>query len=1092
MNNIKSKLVRAGKFLLMGSLLLVTFSITAQERVQQRSPQRQRQVERRLLEGQIVNSQGEPIAGAIINIAEQSNIVLSDENGKFSLSNVALGDEIIVTSIGYKTASSFAEFGTDYVVVMEDELEEYEQTMPVPFGRKPRKFMTESTSAVTGEELQKHPITILQNAFTSTVTGVSVYEWSSEPGWSETEIYIRGLRSQNIYARRPLILVDNVERDLSFLDAYPIENITILKDAAATAIYGMRGANGAILVTTKRGVPGKTKIEFAQEVGFQSRTNRMQNQNSYEMAITRNRVRELSGQARMYTDKQIEMYRRVVAGEKLEGVDQYKYFNTDWFDDLYRENAPIYKTNFQISGGTESTRYYVSASYLRQEGIWNNEYANYHKNYNTQHNLNRFNLRTNVDIDVNKYLNVSLDLGGRMDYIQQPNIWVFGLVTFGAVEANPMEPKKTPEGLDYRSSTAQSPLWHIAGRGLDKNRRRNVYSTATLTGDLNDLVKGLKAYATISFDSYDVFRMAQSSDLDMFNYNYADESVTDVSEFRLRRNRTYSALSNPSAQERGNSYNTNFHAGLLFNRSFGMHYIDARAFVRTYMNMDNTGSQGSQSSKRFLSFNGQGMYVYDSRYIFSGSLSRMGHDNFDPSNRWGTFGGVSLGWILSEESWLNHENLNLLKLRASYGRAGMSETMAETSRYPYQNVFEDTSTENPLRIYTFGTSRSVVNGVREVQAGNKNSIWELSDMVNIGLDFDGWNGKMYGSVDAFKEWRSNILVARSNIPSLFGVSVANDSYGKVESKGYEVTLGHRNQINDFSYFFEGRVTYNTNKIVDLDETTPNVPWQARKGDRIRDYTSVSALYEGAFNRTVGGWNLYKFVEWATDPDLIATSHQDAIDNPHKYPYNIASGGKQLLGTAVFEDLDGDRKIDVNDMIPSGYTIIPDLIPSFTLGFGYKGFDARVVMNAYLNRSVFISPAMAWSGWGNMGTQEVVNVWGYHTDDPFDPRNVNASWPRPVYGGYEPVSSDRGTGTYQNDIWIRSGDYWSLRNIEVGYSFPKKLIAKANMTNLRFYFSAYNIQTWSNLPKDMDPDKPMSYVWWYPKVRTFSLGLNLCF
>ena len=174
------------------------------------------------------------------------------------------------------------------------------------------------------------------------------------------------------------------------------------------------------------------------------------------MAITRNRVRELSGQARMYTDKQIEMYRRVVAGEKLEGVDQYKYFNTDWFDDLYRENAPIYKTNFQISGGTESTRYYVSASYLRQEGIWNNEYANYHKNYNTQHNLNRFNLRTNVDIDVNKYLNVSLDLGGRMDYIQQPNIWVFGLVTFGAVEANPMEPKNT-RGSDYRSSTAQSP-----------------------------------------------------------------------------------------------------------------------------------------------------------------------------------------------------------------------------------------------------------------------------------------------------------------------------------------------------------------------------------------------------------------------------------------------------------------------------------------------------------------------------------------------------------------------------------------------------------------------------------------------------------
>jgi hypothetical protein len=337
------------------------------------------------------------------------------------------------------------------------------------------------------------------------------------------------------------------------------------------------------------------------------------------------------------------------------------------------------------------------------------------------------------------------------------------------------------------------------------------------------------------------------------------------------------------------------------------------------------------------------------------------------------------------------------------------------------------------------------------------------------------------------------LVNRSNIPSLFGVTLAQDSYGKIESKGVEFTLGHRNKIGNVSFFLESMLTYNVNEIIDLDETPPNVPWQAKKGDRIRDNTEVAALYEISFNRTVGGWNIYKFVEWATDPSRVATSHQDAIDHPNKYPYNMASNGNQLLGTAIFEDLDGDRKIDVNDMTPGGFTIIPDLIPSFTLGFEYKGFDARAVVNAYLNRSVFISPSMAWSGWGNMGTQEVVNTWGYYTDDPSDSRNINAIWPRPVYGGYNAIDSDRSTGTYKNDIWIRSGDYWALRNVEFGYTLPKNLVAKANMTNVRVYFSAYNVATWSkDLPSILDPDKPMSFCWWYPKVRTYTVGLNIGF
>lgn len=1071
--NIISKLPHKGKYLLVGVLMLVCSNIWAQEAG--------------VLKGRILDAEGKPIVGAVVNVAEQSRIVLSDENGFFFLKNVKADDELCVSCIGYKNATGIAEFDSDFTITMEADLDEYLHTMPVPFGRKPRKFMTESTSVVTGQELQKHPITVLQNALTSTVTGVETYEWSSEPGWTETAMYIRGLRTMNKNARSPLIIVDNVERDLSFLDAFPIESITILKDAAATAIYGMRGANGVILVTTKRGEAGKTKIDFTQEVGFQMLSNKMETQNSYNMALTRNQVRYLDGLEPMYTDKQIEMYRRVSSGEKLTGIDQYKYFNTNWFDELYRETAPLYKTNMQISGGNARAKYYVSFSYLRQEGMWNDKWTEYNDGYSTQHALNRYNLRSNLDIDVNKYLNVSLDLGGRIDNITQPTTGVFSLVTFGAVEANPMEPVYTPGGQIYSSNTANNPARLLASSGQEKNRRRNLYSTVNITGDLGTLVPGLKVNAMVSFDSYDVFESTQTNSINSYSYDYANADVTDPSGFTLTRMTSFSALSDPSSVERSNYYNVNFNTGLSYDHTFGKHSISARAFFRTYQNtvnlIENSDYTG-QSSNRYMSYNGQGTYIYDNKYIFSGNISRMGCDNFAPDGRWGTFWGTSVGWVASEESWLKNKNISLLKLRASYGNSGQSTTGA--NRYPYQNTYSSGTG------YSFGTSNSSISGVYESLAGSYNNKWEISDMLNLGLDFDFWNKKLYGSFDAFKEWRSNILVDRSTIPSLVGVSVAQDSYGKVESKGFELTLGHHGNIGKFNYFVEGMLTYNTNKITEMDETEPNVSWQRKTGGRIRDYTSVAELYEGSFSNGVGGWNIYKFDRWAADPNRVATSLQDAIDHPEKYPYNTASNGSQQLGTAVFKDLNGDRQIDSNDMIPDSYTIIPDLIPSVTFGFEYAGFDARAILTAYLNRSVFLSPSLSYSGWSNMGTHEVTKAWGYYNDDPTDPRNINAKYPRPTYGGFNSIDSDRSTGTYQNDIWIVNGDYLSLRNIEIGYSLPKKLIAKANLTKCRFYFSGYNLCNWSHLPKGLDPEKPMSYCWWYPKTRSFSFGVNISF
>ena len=1041
----------------------------------------------RVVKGRIIDTKGQPVVGAVVNIAEQSRIVLTDENGDFSITKVGRDDELCASCVGYKNIQVKPTFDGNLKIVMEDELSIYDRNVPVPFGTKKKKITTEATSVVTGEELQKHPVTVLQNAFTSTVNGMETYEWSSEPGWTETAMYIRGIRTMNSSARAPLVIVDNVERDLSFLDAFPIESITILKDAAASSIYGMRGANGVIMVTTKRGEAGKTKIDFTQEIGFQTLMNTIETQNSYNQALTQNQVRYLSGMEPLYTDEQIEMYRRVCAGEELTGIDKYKYFNTNWFDQLYRDAAPLYRTNLQISGGNERARYYVSFSYLRQEGMWNEDGTEYNDDFSTQHCLNRYNLRTNIDIDVNRYLNVSLDIGGRIDNINQPTTSVFSLVTFGAVEANPMEPVYCPNGELYASSTAQNPIMLLGASGQEKNKRRNLYTTLNLTGNLDELLKGLKIKATISFDAYETFETTQTNAINTYNYDYDNASVTDVSEFTYTRYTTYSALSDPTENQRTYTSNLNFIIGLQYARSFGKHNIDAYAFMRTYRD-ELAGSDYSDeqegSSNRFLSYNGTLTYDYDNRYVLSANISRMGCDNFDPDDRWDTFYGVSGAWVASEEKFLESDQIDLLKLRVSWGMAGQSTT--GSGRYPYQGTYSSGTG------YTFGYGTNAIDGYYESLAGNSNNKWEISKMLNVGLDWDFFHHQIYGTFDVFKEWRSQILVDRSTIPSILGVEMAQDSYGKAETHGFELMLGHQKSIGDFSYHIEAQLTYNTNKITEMDETEPNEEWLRKTGNRIYDYTSVASLYESSFDNTVGGWNIYKFVCWASDENLISTSQEDAIAHPEKYPYSTFSSGGQELGTAVFADLNGDRQIDSNDMYPATYTIIPELIPTINIGFSWKGFDARAVFTAYLKRSVFLSPAISYSGWSNYGTHEVTKAWGYYTDDPTDPRNINAKYPRPVYNGFDAVDSDRDTGTYMNDIWICNGNFLTLKNVEIGYSLPQKLIAKASMTKCRIYFSGYNLCNWSTLPDGVDPEKPMSYCWWYPKTRSFTFGINIGF
>ncbi|MDR0543253.1 MAG: TonB-dependent receptor [Dysgonamonadaceae bacterium] len=1009
--------------------------------------------------GRIMDENGEPVIGAIINVAEESRIVLSDENGYFQLKNAKQGDELIVTHIGYETKSLIIGSNSEEIVLKAD-MDEYVHTTAVPFGRQAKKFVTAATSVVSGPELEKHPVTVLQNAFTATLTGVETLETQSEPGWSESALYIRGIRTMNAEARNPLIIVDGVERDLSFLDAYPIESVTILKDAASTAIYGMRGANGVVLVSTKRGQAGKTNVSFTQEFGYQTIAGIPESQNSYNYALTRNQALYLDGLQPEFSDEDIQHYKEVSEG-RLDPSLRYKYFNTNWHDVMLRNFAPQHRTNLSVNGGNDRARYFISFSYLRQEGLYDTQWTELNSAYSTQHTLDRFNLRSNIDLNVNKYLDVSLDLGGRIDNIKQPGIDVWNLFTWGAGENKPIYPVFCPDGSFFMptESDSKNGAAQIAGRGIELNRRRNLYTNITANGNLDALTKGLKAKLTVGFDSYEIFQAVQRADIDVFSYNYGAE-VSDPSEYAYTRMRTGIALPNPTTTPRDYYYNINVIGGLDYNRAFGKHTVNAQTFVRTYKNV----VRGQNSSNRYLSYNAAATYIYDNRYVLAGNLSYMGCDNFAPDERFALFPGISAGWVLSEESWLkNLKIINLLKLRASYGSAGQANI--GVARYPFQGAYTEDNG------YNFGTSQASWAGVYESTTGNKNIKWELSDMVNIGMDFDLMKKKLYGSFDVFKEWRSNILVTRSTIPTgLYGAEVPQDSYGKAETKGLELTLGHTHKFGDFQYYLEGMLTWNTNKITEMDEVKPDYDYQAQTGQRI------------------GRNQLLQWEQWASDPALIPESHQDAIDHPEKYPWHAA--GKYKLGNAIFKDTNNDRIIDGYDKKPSGYTNIPELIPNLKIGIGWKGFDARVILTAYLNRTVETRENMdAGFGWGGTATHAVTSTWGYYNDDPNDPRNINAKYPR-LSTSFSDI--DRNYPYNQSDIWVVSGDFLSLRNIEIGYSLPERLIAKAYMTKCRVYFSGYNLQNWSHLPAGFDPENPTNYIWAYPKTRSFSIGVNIGF
>ena len=811
LNHIIKKITGAGKALLLVTLLLATGAVWAQNT--------------QTLKGRIVDTEGNPIAGAVVNVAEESRIVLSDENGYFSLKNVRASDEICISSVGYKNAQVAVDFNEGFKIELESDLDEYLHTTPIAFGRKAKKLVTESTSVVTGEELQKHPITVLQNAFTSTVTGMETYEWSSEPGWTETAMYIRGIRTMNTGARAPLVIVDNMERDLSFLDAFPIENITILKDAAATAIYGSRGSNGVIVVTTKQPEAGKLRVNA--EIGIDIEAPDL---TSYDLLNAAEKL-QLEWDLGLYKNESLPSndvwYKEAYAKRKraiASGTD------TDWLSKPLHTGVGSHY-NLRMEGGSDEFRWSASVGYKNTQGAMrDSERKSLNTSLTLMYKVKNFTFKNQASYGTTK--SKESKYGTFSDYVkQQP---------YNAPYDENGKLVRMFDGFHAHYQGYQNPLYDATLNSFDKSSYRtltdnfaiewNPFEGLTLRGQVG---------ITATDNTSDRFLPAEHS-------TFTDDSQYETDEGFLRRG-TYDYTTGRTNEYTGNitlSYTRTFadkhqvYVGLDYslNESEGYNYaIAAEGFTNEDIHFlasarqyaKDEGPGGSKSKSRRLGLTANVNYIYDNRYFVDFSYRVDGKSDFGSKKRYAPFWSTGIGWNLHNEKFLKGSFANILRLKASYGQTGTQQG-SDGANTLYKYI-----TDNRYMYWT---------GAELQGLGNPYLTWQKTDEFNFGVEFGLWKGRMKGEFNVYTKKTSNLL-SNMDLPHSNGFASYVDNVGEVKNNGWEASASVyviRNAERDINWIIGGQLTYNKNYVSKLSEAI-----KAQNEAYLKEDVDVANLfYEG--------------------------------------------------------------------------------------------------------------------------------------------------------------------------------------------------------------------------------------------------------
>lgn len=982
--------------------------------------------ENSIITGSVTDRAGTPISNVSVSVLDEFTQVTTDNDGKFSIST-APGKMLLFSKIGF--IQKKYELGNVDVIVMQLDNETAEQIYQVAYGVRSKSELTSAISTISAEDLSKAPVSTLGNAIQGLGSGLTVLRnVGAEPGWDQPNIYIRGIQSFG-GGTAPLVMVDNVEREFSQLDPEEIESFTILKDAAATAQYGMRGANGVILVTTKKGFVGKPVISLTAQYGMQSATRLPEYAGSKEYVGYRNLA--LRNDYNKLTDSEFNSL--FLSDPKnnpanYDGSNPYLYPNTDWYNSFLKSSAPQQSYKLSFRGGTEIAQYYVMLGVVDQKGLYN--YTDENPGFSTQNNFSRYNFRTAVDIKLSEILKVGVNLGGRVENRHTPATGAGTIISALSKLPPTMPIFNEDQSLAGSAIYKYNPYGMIANTGFQDRFSRYIQGTTTADLKLDMILQGLSANAMFGFDASKLYGRSKSQRYAVYQQN-ADNTYTQFGEGS-------SIDLNYSGWDNTFGLMLNYLFGFSYDRTMGVNHLAADVkYMQSSMSVD-----GDNPDYRNQGTSGRATYTFDKRYTAEFGFAYNGSENFAQGSRFGFFPTLSAAWVISNEDFLkDNKAISFLKLRGSYGKVGNSN-IGIGYRFPYEAKYYGGNG------YYFGTAGT--DGSYEGRISNPNLTWEESLNTNIGLEI-GLLKTLELGFDVFSYDRTQIITGRWNtLPSFIGQDLPYENSGSVKSKGFEITLKHSKKVGDFAYTVQGNASYANNEITAQEEVAGLNSWEYRTGQSVMQQWGLEVSPD-------------KFFKDQADIDASAKSSYSAVQP----------------GDVKYMDQNGDDIIDSQDFVPMGNPSVPEWNFGLTLGLEYKGFDFNVLFTGIANRSLFVgnNVFLGLLDNNNITTEVAENSWGV-SSDPKYPRLTNQL---------------NLNNLQASSLWLKKVDFLRVQTLEVGYSLPKKLLSKANIGDVRFFVNGYNLLSFDSMGKyNLSAEIPNAGVTLYPEIRVINIGANLKF
>lgn len=965
------------------------------------------------IKGTVSDDYGKPIAGASVRRKAGAGNTVTDADGNFSLS-ADPGEILVFSHPGYRITEVTAPADKDLRVQLLPSLQDSDSVYNILYGQQRKATSVQSLAQVGSRDLNRTFSTSLHGMLAGRLAGYNV---NYTPGIPGDESFSPDLRGQS-----PMIMVDgSPARNITNINPEQIESVTLLKDALATAMYGMRASNGVLLITTRKGDKASgQRISFTAGAGTTQRLKGYKALSSYDYARLYNEALGNDGQPAVYSQQDLDHYRN--------GTDPYGHPDVDWADEVLKKNALMQRYDLNISGSRGNARYFVDLNYTNQAGPFKT--ASFNK-YNTNADMQRYLIRSNVDVQVNRSISASLNLLGRIQNNNEPGGYGPRIMEFVHNTPSNAYPVFNPDGsLGGNSSYNENLYGETVKSGYANLYSRDINAELNIKADLSDITQGLwfrvGASFYSSFTEY-IVRVKQNA-----VYQLVVDPVTgDTTYLKTGEDTDMGNVRESSSTER--FFYTD--AQLGWTRGFGNHHFNAMVGV----NYDNR-ILGSQLPQFFLGTNARLQYDYAEKYLFEAAIGYNGTNRYHPDRRYGAFPAFGIGWNLAKENFLNTTAwLDMLKLRATYGLTGNAFNATRTSgsgeSYFVYNQYYVNGTG-----YSFGTSHSAVTGVREGALNNPFISWEKARKFNVGVDVEVLDRRLAFSAEYYNDLYYDLLQARGTNTALLGIGYPEENLGKQRRKGMEFTASYRGTAGKLSYYASGNMAMYHGVDVFFDETARPFPWLSRTGN----YTGMNYGYqaEGLFQS------------------------EDEIDRSA-----WIDGYRPKPGDIKYKDLNGDNRINAFDQM----RITPEkprINYGLNLGLGWKGFDLAVLIQGTGNRynSVRVEEFLE-NGQGN--------AWEHHLGRWTPETGATATYPRLTIG-------TNFNNTRASSYWIRNTSFLRLRNAELGYNVPESFTRKFRLASARFFLNGTNLLTWSKF-KDSDPENLFGF---YPVSRVMYAGINI--